>query len=235
MRTIISKARSGVVRLDRALHRIERREWHRWFRELSGFTMIPEEAFLENLALASRGGRVAGAVVECGVWRGGMSAGMARVLGPHRDYVMFDSFEGLPPAQSVDGVAALRWQADKDAPSYHDNNTAARTDAERAMRLVGVEPEIHQGWFDDTVPAWASEGRPIAVLRLDGDWYESTMVCLRHLFPLLVPGGVLIVDDYGVWDGCNRAVHRYLADEDRPEPIKRRASGVTFIDKQEIP
>lgn len=71
----------------------------------------------------------------------------------------------------------------------------------------------------------------IALLRLDGDWYDSTMTCLMHLFPLVTTGGLVIIDDYGVWEGCTRAVHRYLADNERPEGIRTTSSGVAYIVK----
>ena len=101
------------------------------------------------------------------------------------------------------------------------------------MKLAGVaNPEIHQGWFQTTVPQFARDAAPIALLRLDGDWYESTMTCLEHLFPLVVSGGVVIVDDYGTWDGCSRAVHRYLADNDRPESILRTPANVAYLVKR---
>jgi O-methyltransferase len=67
----------------------------------------------------------------------------------------------------------------------------------------------------------------------DGDWYDSTLTCLTHLFPLVVDRGMVVLDDYGSFDGCNRAVHRYLADNDRPEAIRRTMRGdVAYIEKQ---
>lgn len=100
------------------------------------------------------------------------------------------------------------------------------------MARAGIEsPEIRQGWFEDTVSLWAEASRPIAVLRLDGDWYESTLVCLTHLFPLVVSGGYIIIDDYGSWEGCTKAVHEYLASHQRREAIRQTLSGVTYMVK----
>ena len=163
-----------------------------------------------------------------------MSAGLARVLGPDRRYVLFDSFEGLPPVTDEDGEAAAAWQAQEPGtPEYFDNCRAEQDWAQRAMGIAGIsDPEIIPGWFDATVPVWAERAEPIAVLRLDGDWFESTMVCLQHLFPLLVTGGRMLLDDYGTWEGCNRAVHQYLADQGRPEAVRSTPSGVAFIIKE---
>jgi O-methyltransferase len=75
----------------------------------------------------------------------------------------------------------------------------------------------------------AKQGRSIAVLRLDGDWYDSTMLCLEHLFPLVVPGGLMLIDDYYTWDGCARAVHDYLSREQAAERIEKTSGGVAYI------
>lgn len=150
-----------------------------------------------------------GAVVECGCWRGGMSGGMATVLGAIGTYHLFDSFEGLPPAQAIDGAKARAWQQDPDGPKYYDNCRAERTEAEKAMRLTQVEWRIHQGWFHDTFASAAVDD--LCVLRLDGDWYDSTMRSLETFYPRLQQGGVLLIDDYYIWEGCCRAVHDYLS------------------------
>src|ERR1039457_1537932 len=73
-------------------------------------TMVPKKCFVENLQLASMCSDVTGCVVECGVWRGGMVAAISEVLGNGREYYLFDSFEGLPEAKAVDGLAAQAWQ-----------------------------------------------------------------------------------------------------------------------------
>src|ERR1700736_2432942 len=85
------------------------------------FTMIDKYTYIKNLEIADSCRQVPGCVVECGVWRGGMSAGLADVLGPDREYFLFDSFEGLPPAEEIDGPAALLWQSNTQSPEYHDN------------------------------------------------------------------------------------------------------------------
>src|SRR5262245_50557524 len=97
----------------------------RIYHKFRSFTMIPEAFYLDNLAIAERLRDIPGCVVECGVWRGGMCGGIAEVLGPTRQYFLFDSFEGLPPAKEVDGPAARVWQANVDNPGFYDNCKAS--------------------------------------------------------------------------------------------------------------
>ena len=166
-----------------------------------------------------------------------MSAAMAEILrngAAGKTSVLFDSFEGLPPPDASDGVKAFEWAQDTASPAYYDNCTASEDEAYEAMSLSGVENcRVFPGWFEETLPLYTAEDPKIAVLRLDGDWYQSIMTCLENLFPHVVPGGVVIIDDYGFWDGCTRAVHEYLSRTARPEPVQRtRFAHVAFLIKQ---
>jgi O-methyltransferase len=205
--TTAPSLKSSLARLSLRLPR-----YRRIHRRFAKFTMIPKTAYVRNLALVHDFSAVQGTVVECGVWRGGMIAGMAALLGPEREYHLFDSFEGLPPAKEIDGQSALAWQADKGSPGYKNNCSADESQAATAMELSGAKRFVlHKGWFEKTIPTWSAAASPIAVLRLDCDWYDSMNVCLTHLMPKLAPGGLLIVDDYYTWDGCTKAMHEYLA------------------------
>jgi O-methyltransferase len=190
---------------------------------LSPYTMLSQARFFENLALIQHfGSRLDGSFVECGTWRGGMAAAMIALGGPARTYHFFDSFEGLPPAQARDGADAVAWQADTQSPYYYNNCSATLDEFTDLISRQAVEPgcvAVHKGWFQETVPQHAPA--PIAVLRLDGDWYESTMVCLQHLYPRLQAGGIVIIDDYADWDGCARAVHDYLSHTQTAARIER--------------
>lgn len=173
--------------------------------------MIPETIFVGNLRLASTIAQLPGDIVECGTWRGGMIAGIADTLGPNRKYWLFDSFEGLPPARQIDGEAALAWQKNTSSPGYHNNCRASEAEAEKAMSVSAAQDcAIVKGWFRDTLPA-ANVG-PIALLRLDADWYDSTNDVLRNLAGRVVSGGLIVVDDYYVWDGCTLAVNEFAAE-----------------------
>ncbi len=139
------------------------------------------------------------------------------MLGPGRTYYLFDSFEGLPAADpELDGKAAIGWQADTQSPYYFDNCRAEISFAETAMQRSGaVDYRLVKGWYKDTLQGFTPPA-PIAVLRLDCDWYQPTTQCLDAL-----PGGLLLLDDYYTWDGCVRAVHEFLARAGRPERIPR--------------
>jgi len=197
-----------------------RRRLQRIYGGLREFTMISQTTYVDNLQLAEGVRAIPGCVVECGVWRGGMIAGMGRVLGPDREYFLFDSFEGLPPARPIDGTAALAWQEDKSSPMYHDNCSAGPEFAEKAMQRAGIRSyHLKKGWFEKTIPAFTPPC-PIAILRLDADWYDSTMVCLTRLYDYVAPGGLILLDDYYTWDGCSRAVHDFLSQRQAVERIR---------------
>src|SRR5262245_52502121 len=91
----------------------------------SAFTMISKQDYINTMHLAGRVKGIEGCVVECGVWKGGMAAGLVSVLGKERKYFLFDSFRGLPPAKNIDGPAAKAWQANTKGPGYFDNCRAS--------------------------------------------------------------------------------------------------------------
>ena len=198
------------------------------FRKYREFTMIPGHSYVGNLHLAARVRNVPGCIVECGTWRGGMIAGIADVLGRSRHYYLFDSFEGLPPAREIDGQAALAWQSDTTGSAYYNNCTASEDDARRAMsRSRARNYQIVKGWFEATLPGmkWIE---PIALLRMDADWYESTRCILENLASRLAPGGLILVDDYYTWDGCAQAVNEFAVE--RKWKIRQsRIHGVCYI------
>ena len=159
-----------------------------------------------------------------------MIAGIASLLGPGREYHLFDSFEGLPEAGEQDGAAARSWQAQAQNASHHFNCRAAESDAAEAMTRAGIKtPRIVKGWFSDTLPRAAFPGG-IALLRMDADWYDSTIQVLDALFSQINEGGVVLVDDYYLWDGCSRAIHDYLSRTQARERINAHR-GVCFINK----
>lgn len=199
--------------------------------------MIGPLGYAENLALVAMTLRNPalndGAIIECGTWRGGMSAGMIEIGGPKRKYEFFDSFEGLPPAGERDGEKAREYQRDTASPTYFNNCTASQAEFEKTIAMTGISPEnavIHKGFFDATLPQFTCG--PVAVLRLDADWYDSTMICLEKFWDHLLPGGLLLIDDYHVWEGCSQAVHAFLARRDAKESIKQGPIGrVAFLIK----
>lgn len=196
------------------------------------YTMIPKETFVENLKLCQSFNHVRGSIIECGVWRGGMIAAISELLGNDRKYYLFDSFDGLPEAKEIDGEAAINWQNNKEGSIYYDNCKAEIDYADKAMKISGTEDyRLIKGWFSETLPKF-NMNEEIAILRLDGDWYDSTMQCLTFLYPRVCKGGLIIVDDYYSWEGCSRAIHDYLSSHKLPDKIFQLNQWNSYIIKK---
>lgn len=201
------------------------------YNRYKNFSMIPRTIFVDNLELCKKFSHINGCVIECGVWRGGMIAAMTEILGKNRNYYLFDSFEGLPEAKSIDGEKAKNWQNDTKSPYFFDNCKAEEKFAKKAMEISGVKKYfIHKGWFKDTLPNFIPESK-IAILRLDGDWYESTMECLENLYKHVTEGGLMILDDYYSWDGCSKAMHDFLSKNKLADKIHQTKNNICYLIK----
>jgi O-methyltransferase len=164
---------------------------------------------------------VAGDVIEAGAWRGGASIYMRAVLkawnvSDRRVYVA-DSFEGLP-APSVE-----EYPADASAFPFHDVPMLAVSldDVRANFARFGLADDLVvfvKGWFKDTLPTLSDQRW--AVIRLDGDLYESTTQALQALYPNLVPGGWIIIDDYHDIDVCRQAVDDFRTAHSITEPLQ---------------
>ena len=171
---------------------------------------------------------VPGAFVECGVWRGGSVLAMILALQEQgrddRDIYLYDTFEGMTEPTEFDGSTVHRpapelWEETGGRPfpelfnpemfseDFVRENLAATGYPEERLHLV-------RGPVEETIPGTMPPG--VALLRLDTDWYESTRHELEHLYPLLADAGVLIIDDYGHWTGCQKAVDEYFAGRGDP-------------------
>ena len=139
-----------------------------------------------------------GDAIECGVYRGGISALMGLVLNSRcttKDIVMFDSFEGSPGR--VEG---------KDLPYYELGSMKGDLrDVEEFMFQLAIRHVLVPGWFSDTFPGFVRRGGKICFLHVDCDLYESARQCLVHLFDRVVPGGVVMFDDYFDLGGGEKA------------------------------
>jgi hypothetical protein len=159
-----------------------------------------------------------GAIVECGVWRGGSVGAVARTLVSRgvsdRELHLFDTFEGMPPPldrdRRYDGcrAAQLLAAAPRDGKLWAE---ASVEDVRAGMDETGYprgQVHLHRGLVEHTIPDDAPER--IALLRLDTDWYESTRHELEHLYDRVPSGGVVLLDDYGYWQGAREAVDEFL-------------------------
>jgi len=166
---------------------------------------------------------IEGSFVECGVWRGGSSMMFAktaiRLGSTDRNMFLYDTYEGMSqPTEkdvSIDSVAASAiWTPDLCFASLEE--------VQANIRKTGYPEDKVQyirGKVEETIPTTVPDR--IAILRLDTDWYESTYHELQHLYPLLSPGGVLIIDDYGFWRGAKEAVDRYFQELGKPLYLNR--------------
>jgi O-methyltransferase len=199
-------------------------------RQVRPYTMTSPErvaALCQSIAYLEAQ-EIKGAVVECGVWKGGsmMAAAIALLSldSTHRELYLFDTFAGMPPPGAVDrdldGRSAADWLVDPAPLADFVRARCGIDEVRRAMRQTrypGEKIVFVPGRVEETLPANAPEG--IALLRLDTDWYESTAHELEHLWPRLAAGGVLIIDDYGHWQGAQRAVDEYFARHRLEEPL----------------
>jgi hypothetical protein len=184
---------SRLVRIMRTLLR-ERRVW------VDGARMRTVHRLCEHFD------GIEGAFVECGVAMGASLSLLAAYAGPDRLVWGFDSFEALPDLVDKDegqgeAYVGLNCSGDEGEQSVR-----------RTFELVDVpmtNVRIVKGWFEDRLPALCSEVGPIAILRLDADWYQSTRDCLDTLYESVVSRGAVIIDDYFSFKGCRTAVDEF--------------------------
>jgi O-methyltransferase len=193
--------------------RVEGRRWPTVAHSMVGQKRLDNVQFCIEDVL-SRG--VPGDLMETGVWRGGVVILMRAVLKAHgvvdRRIWAADSFEGLPPPNAEKYPADAGLHLNK----FEELAISQEQVQENFRRYGLLDEQVHflKGWFRDTLPT--APVKQIAVLRLDGDLYESTMDSLTHLYPKLVIGGYIIIDDYGDIAACRKAVTDY-----------RQAHGIT--------
>jgi hypothetical protein len=175
--------------------------------QVQPYTMTSPERILAMRAAVELVCRshVSGDIVECGVWRGGSMMAAALTMLERQQFRalhLFDTFAGMTEAGIQDG----------NTQGVNAGSLAVSADEVRSNLLSTGYPadliRLVEGPVEETLPTHAPES--VALLRLDTDWYASTIHELRHLYPVLSVGGVLIVDDYGHWQGARRAVDEYF-------------------------
>lgn len=166
---------------------------------------------------------IPGDFVECGVFRGGSVMVAAKALqhfgDTARKLYLYDTFEGMPDPTERDvdfkGRTPAQHLRTWSVSKMSDMTNSPLDEVRRNVFSTGLAEErfvFVKGKVEETIPGTLPPG-PISILRLDTDWYESTRHELVHLFPRLSPGGVLIVDDYGMWQGARQATDEYVANE----------------------
>ena len=162
---------------------------------------------------------VPGDLIECGAWRGGACIFMRAVLAAYaikdRTVWVSDSFEGLPPPKEDKYPEAHMWQGGEMAVSLEEVQHNFQK-----YGLLDDQVKFLKGFFIDTLPKAPIER--LAVLRVDGDLYESVMQTLDYMYPKVSPGGYIILDDYGDHlPPAKKAVDDYRKAHDITEPIQR--------------
>jgi len=198
-----------------------------------GLTYL-DTAALRDLDRAIRSLEAAGRdgmLIEAGCALGGAAVVMARAKSRQRLFHVYDVFGMIPPPSDRDGTDVHRRYAEIKAGEsagidgavyygYQENLVEKVTRTFADFKLPVEQNAVHliKGLFEDTL---AVPG-PVLLAHIDCDWYESVMTCLERITPHLVPGGVLVIDDYDAWSGCRQAVDEYFADKwDRFEKVRR--------------
>jgi len=215
------------------------------FIEAHPFTLTDREriiGLIRAVKYVERAG-IPGDIVECGVWKGGSMMVVARTLlnlgSTDRRLFLFDTFKGMTAPSDADvsqeyGSAQETW--DKKASSGDAGLSwvySPLDEVKRNMATVGYPQErtvYVQGRVEESLPDSAPER--IAILRLDTDWYESTLHEMRHLYPRLEEGGVLILDDYFTWQGSRAAVDEYVKEQGLRLFFAPLSSGASISVKQ---
>ncbi len=192
------------------------------FRVARAYTMVGEARLqsLHHHATTLCTQDVPGHFVECGVAAGGSSALLAGVISRHskreRLLYAFDTFEGMPEPGE--------WDSHNGQPADESGwgqGTCAAPESSllRAAEELGAADLVRpvKGLFADTLPAHRDQIDSIALLHVDGDWYQSTLDILENCYDLVAPGGIIQIDDYGYWQGCQKAVGTF-----------ERAQGIQF-------
>jgi len=168
---------------------------------------------------------IPGDFVECGVWRGGHGILAKKIferMGSSKKVWMFDTFEGMaePTEHDVNAKtkekASIKYQG-KNKGTHVDWCYASLEDVKKCCQVSGIDInsiKFVKGDVCNTLNDPANRPDKIAVLRLDTDWYKSTKTELELLYPTLSNSGVLIIDDYGHWQGSRKAVDEYFANSE---------------------
>ena len=189
--------------------------------------------------------KIKGSIVECGVYKGGLSALILQKINLYKSDKMlylYDTFNGMSEPNEKDiGIvnkeSAFSIYKEKQRGEFSDwclgtldevTNLLEKTDP-----YYSKKTRIIQGKVENTLIYEKNLPERIALCRLDTDWYESTKIELEVLFPRIEKNGILIIDDYGHWEGCKIAVDEFFADKAKSVNITNGSSGTLIVYKTE--
>lgn len=192
------------------------------------YTLFEQAAYCEKR-------NIPGSYVECGVWKGGAVGIMAKAnlqFGSSRRHLyLYDAFDNIcPPNAEIDGNKAIEdtqkilglsdvnkmlgqlesIEGGYDLRGGHGTIEICKELLEEVINYPSEFIHFRKGWFQDTLPNSKDDIKSIAILRLDGDWYASIMICLENLYDKVSKGGLIVIDDYGYYEGCTKAVDEFL-------------------------
>lgn len=217
------------------------RDFMKLYKKCKPYTMVSAEksyALYKSVRYVNTH-NIKGDFVECGVYKGGQSMLMAYTLlqygEENRKIWMYDTYLGMAKPTDIDTSlsgetkASEEWKK-KNMGDYNEWILSPLSDVRENMYKTGYpEQNINfvKGKVEDTIPQ--NSPQKISILRLDTDFYESTYHELKHLFPRLVRGGVLIVDDYNFWKGSRKATDEYFEDNDVQMLLTKVGSGAVGV------
>lgn len=190
----------------------------------NGFSMVSKERLLNLYKQCEKFRGTNCSFVECGVAKGGCLALMAHVAGENNKIYGFDSFEGMPAITSKDLGNYNKSNIYTGFGKVGDNLSGGIESVYTTFKKLNVDMNhttLIKGFFKDTlnIPENIENIGKIGVLRLDGDWYESTKICLEKLYDKVIDGGIIIIDDYGHWVGSKRATDEFRSEKNILSPL----------------
>jgi hypothetical protein len=189
-----------------------------------GFTMVSKERLTGLYTKCNTFKNTNYSFVECGVARGGCLALMKYAAGPNNEIIGFDSFDGMPDITEKDIGEYNKSNPLSGFGKVGDNLSGGIENVYKTFRELQIDMtnvRLIKGYFNDTLNVKENIDSidKIAVLRLDGDWYESTKICLDKFYSKVIPGGIVIIDDYGHWVGAKNATDEFRQEHNINSPL----------------
>jgi O-methyltransferase len=185
---------------------------------------MPRLDNIQKLTLDCLSNNIKGDFIEAGIWKGGAVALMAAILNTtktkNRRVIGVDSFEGIPPAKpDIYPADAVHIGCEKIEILLNNSLEEVKGYINRMGLDDGNNIQLIKGWFSEVLPDLVRDGAKFALVRIDGDTYESTIQALENLEPCTSQGGYIIIDDYYSWDGCKKATQDYRLIKDITSPL----------------